>query len=453
MVLQRVKATYEAHGVATARQLAAESLPLVADPTTRIELESMLAALFIYDDAAASLRHSRRVVTAIAADSALAGSLVETQARLRVAAAAVATGERVDLDDVVALAGAADDRTCWLAAMIALAWAGDARVVEIAERLSDDGDPAVAYSAINARLLAAATRGEFELGRALIASAFLTGQTTVIDDAESAYLLAMGGERRAAERRWTELLAAPPGDWVVQRCFVRARHGSTLLMWGRYDDAAAELELAAQLATEMSLGTTRGVAFRRDLVEALVACGRIAEAVSVADRLDIAAERIATEQAGADAAAVVGTVAAATGADVDDAVGLLTTAAKRYESNGDHYEQARTQLTAGRALRRAGQRAAARRRFDTAIELFDDLGAVPWSEIAGDERARLGGRPRRTTELTATERKVAERAAAGASNAEIAAAMSITVRTVESNLTRCYRKLGIRRRGELAAVL
>ena len=63
---------------------------------------------------------------------------------------------------------------------------------------------------------------------------------------------------------------------------------------------------------------------------------------------------------------------------------------------------------------------------------------------------------RRTTdagELTATERRLAELAAAGLTNREVAERAFVTVKTVEANLTRVYRKLGVRSRTALARAL
>ena len=83
--------------------------------------------------------------------------------------------------------------------------------------------------------------------------------------------------------------------------------------------------------------------------------------------------------------------------------------------------------------------------------MFDALEARPWADKARAELARVSGRVASRDDLTATEQAIAGHAAAGRQNKEIAAAMFITPRTVESHLTRIYRKLGVRSRAELAA--
>ena len=75
------------------------------------------------------------------------------------------------------------------------------------------------------------------------------------------------------------------------------------------------------------------------------------------------------------------------------------------------------------------------------------------AERARVERARIGLRPHAPGDLTETELRVAELAAEGQRNSEIAANLFMSVRAVEANLTRAYRKLGIRSRSELAVRL
>jgi len=69
------------------------------------------------------------------------------------------------------------------------------------------------------------------------------------------------------------------------------------------------------------------------------------------------------------------------------------------------------------------------------------------------ELGRIGGRTPVGSALTTSERRVAERAAAGQSNRDISAALMISIRTVESQLSAVYRKLDVRSRGHLAAAL
>jgi DNA-binding NarL/FixJ family response regulator len=105
----------------------------------------------------------------------------------------------------------------------------------------------------------------------------------------------------------------------------------------------------------------------------------------------------------------------------------------------------------GRAQRRLKKWAAARASLEQAVAAFDELGSTGWADRARAERARIGARrPRATGELTSSERRVAELAAEGRSNKEIAAALFVTVNTVEGHLSHAYAKLGVRSRAQLA---
>ncbi len=85
--------------------------------------------------------------------------------------------------------------------------------------------------------------------------------------------------------------------------------------------------------------------------------------------------------------------------------------------------------------------------------LFHQTGASLWAHAARNEVGRAGERNGEPGELTATERHIAELAASGLSNQEVAERAFLTVKGVEANLTRAYRKLGIRSRGGLAGAL
>lgn len=76
-----------------------------------------------------------------------------------------------------------------------------------------------------------------------------------------------------------------------------------------------------------------------------------------------------------------------------------------------------------------------------------------WAERARAELGRVGLRPPAPTELTASERRVAELTASGLTNREVAAQLFMSPKTVEARLARVYRKLGVRSRAQLGALL
>jgi DNA-binding CsgD family transcriptional regulator len=93
-----------------------------------------------------------------------------------------------------------------------------------------------------------------------------------------------------------------------------------------------------------------------------------------------------------------------------------------------------------------------RESLDRSIEIFDRLGARLWSARARAELDRIGGRPS-VGELTPTETRVAELIARGLTYREAADALFISPKTVQWNLSKIYRKLGVRSRAELAALM
>ena len=91
-----------------------------------------------------------------------------------------------------------------------------------------------------------------------------------------------------------------------------------------------------------------------------------------------------------------------------------------------------------------------------ALAIFERLGAPLWQKLAADELARVGTRATASAagpDLTAAERRVADLAAGGRTNPEIAAELFMGQRTVEAHLYRAYRKLGVRSRTELCRLL
>ncbi len=185
-------------------------------------------------------------------------------------------------------------------------------------------------------------------------------------------------------------------------------------------------------------------------IEALVGVGELDEANELIDQLRREARRIQSPWALAVAARLRGTALAAA-AELDAAAGALESAVARHRDWP--FERARTLFELGRVRRRRKEKAAARTALEGAIEVFDALPAAVWAGRARAELERVGLRRGASDELTATERRVAQLAASGLKNHEVAAQLFVSPKTVEANLARAYRKLGIRSRAELGARL
>ena len=121
-------------------------------------------------------------------------------------------------------------------------------------------------------------------------------------------------------------------------------------------------------------------------------------------------------------------------------------------------EHVRALVDLGAALRRANQRTEARERLREGVDLARRVGAFGLAERANDEIAATGARPRKILQtgldaLTASERRVAQLAADGMSNKEIAQTLFVTIKTVEVHLSHAYRKLEISSRAQLDKTL
>lgn len=120
--------------------------------------------------------------------------------------------------------------------------------------------------------------------------------------------------------------------------------------------------------------------------------------------------------------------------------------------------RARVLLELGAALRRQGRGLEAGRQLREALDVADRCAAAALVSRAREELRLLGARPRRARlsgaeALTPGERRVCRLAATGSSNREIAQALFLSVRTVETHLTHAYQKLCVNARADLAAAL
>lgn len=140
-------------------------------------------------------------------------------------------------------------------------------------------------------------------------------------------------------------------------------------------------------------------------------------------------------------------VAAADG----DVAGALACFDERETAALPPFETAWSLLVEGRLRRRDRQKRAAAAALEQAADRFDRIGAPSWAARARRELDRIGLRRRPPGELTPSEARIAELAAGGLTNRQIAQAAFMSVKTVEANLARVYRKLGIHSRAELGA--
>jgi DNA-binding CsgD family transcriptional regulator len=190
-----------------------------------------------------------------------------------------------------------------------------------------------------------------------------------------------------------------------------------------------------------------------ELVDAYLRLGRIDDAAATAESFDAQAKAKGQPWALARAARCRGLLAGD-----DELDHHFAEALELHEQTPDVFETGRTRLAYGARLRRARQRVRAREELRAAVEIFDRLGAAPWSELARAELAATGETARRRDastldELTPQELQIALLLADGRTTREAAAHLFLSPKTVEYHLRHVYRKLGIRSREELAARL
>ena len=188
--------------------------------------------------------------------------------------------------------------------------------------------------------------------------------------------------------------------------------------------------------------------WRAGHAEALVALDRADDAAALVDDWEEHALRLDRAWVLAQVARCRGVVAAGRG-EVAEASVRLTEAVEKHEAVGDPFGRAQALLALGAVQRRDRKKRLARDALEAALEIFEECGADGWAERVRTELGGVGGR-RRQEGLTPAEQRVAELVAEGRTNREVAAALVLGERTVETHLTHIYAKLGIRSRTELA---
>jgi DNA-binding NarL/FixJ family response regulator len=250
----------------------------------------------------------------------------------------------------------------------------------------------------------------------------------------------------------------------VREAAAKADRGEPMVtaIWSRClgmaELAAGETVSADQHLTE-AIEVFERVAFREpaiwrvdgDAIEAALAVGDVDRAEALLARFEGRAARSRIPWSLAVSARCQGLVLAARG-ELDAAAEALERALAEHERCPMPFERARTLLVHGRLQRRLKKKRQARLSLDGARELFASEGAENWVARVDEELGRVTVR-RAPEELSATELRIAQLAADGLSNQAIAEQVFVSVKTVESNLKRAYRKLGISSRAQLARAL
>lgn len=253
-------------------------------------------------------------------------------------------------------------------------------------------------------------------------------------------------------RRATEI-ADRLGDALIAAEVEMALAESALAV-GKAADAVARLEPLRELASINEVVEPGVLPFAPDLVEAYARTNRLDDAERELDHLEAGARAVDRRWALAATARCRGLLAAPHHID-DHFQTALTLGA---EAEWSPFQMARTRLLYGERLRRSRRRLDARPELRSAIEAFDRMGAVPWSERARTELDATGETiPRRDPtapeKLTPQELQIALQVAAGKSNRETAEALFLSPKTVEFHLTRVYRKLDLNSRAQLIRLL
>lgn len=256
-------------------------------------------------------------------------------------------------------------------------------------------------------------------------------------------------DQARADARWVLEAAAQRestlADWPgMTLCFLECSLGDHRAALDALDQAFLTPPEVA--ATELMLSW-----HLPDVIEAMVGVGRLDDAEALTAALESSADQHGRPWVRAVGARCRAMLLAAHG-DIAAAEQSARRAMAEHESLPMPFERARTQLVLGQLQRRLRRKSAAATILTDALHTFRHLGTPLWAQRAQAELSRTvvaasdGG-------LSETERRVAELAASGATNRDIAAAMFITTKTVEHYLTKVYRKLGISSRAELGRTM
>jgi DNA-binding CsgD family transcriptional regulator len=401
-------------------------------------------------------RYARMLLSPLAVDLAITGGTAGEVARL--AERALAGGELMNED-------LASDSALAIPAVGALVWCGR---LETAKRVLDEalakararGSPVSVAQVSALRALAHQRMGalddaEADARTSLELSAEASwGILHTLAVAVLAAVLVERGDLEAAREALALIAPDPTAEEVMPNQALRESRAKLLMAAGDPGGALEVLRAYGRWEERWRLGpSVVPVPWRSAAAMAHLHLGEISTARELAEQeLLLARDFGAAPQLG-NALRVVGRVEGGhRGLErLKEAVSLL-------EGSVARLEHARALVDLGALLRRSGERNAATERLREGMQVAHRCGATALVEAAAAELRLAGARPRRIAlsgpdALTPGERRVADLAADGMTNKEIAQALFVTLRTVEMHLSNAYRKLGISSRAELPSAL
>jgi DNA-binding CsgD family transcriptional regulator len=326
-----------------------------------------------------------------------------------------------------------------------------AHLEDAEQQAREEGDESSLANILLNRVIVATWAGDLaeaaELAERMVDAFGQQAEGTVAGDIWRAYVDAYAGRiDRVREAATKADPREPMGTALWSRCLGLA-------------ELAADETVSADRHLAEAVEVFERVAFREpaiwrvdgDAIEAALSVGDAARAEVLLARFEERAARSRIPWSLAVSARCRGLVLAARG-DLDAAADALERSLAEHERCPMPFERARTLLIHGRLQRRRKQKRLARLTLNEARELFAAEGAEPWLARVDEELERVTVR-RAPEELSATELRIARLAADGLTNQAIAEQVFVSVKTVESNLKRVYRKLDISSRAQLARAL
>jgi DNA-binding CsgD family transcriptional regulator len=355
----------------------------------------------------------------------------------------------------------------WVRSPVPAFWARNFDDFDTARRRMEDligafreqGDAAQEPPALTQLARIEAMTGHMERARELAAQALeiveQTGQDAYLDMTlcAQAHICAYGGDLAQARRIAGDVLRhLDDHPDLVLEGQAREALGLAALTAADLAECDRQLTRADQINDLVHNREPANQRFQADHAEAVLGLGDLERGERQVARLEARAAALPRPWIVAVAARCRGLAHAARG-NLDAALASYERALAGHADLDMPAELGRTLLAVGRLHRRRGERQKAQESLQRSVSVLDMAGAAGWAGVARGELARARGRRGDAERLTLTERKVCELAAAGLRNQEIAARLFLSGKTVEANLTRAYRKLGVRSRAQLAAAL